>query len=101
MQGLHSALLPVLPVCNNPEAPCCWCRFSGHVAAVRLALDGHKMRAAKQEVAAYQTMKHLQGVCVPRLLAHGYTLGGSAYSVATEFIEVQCYGLPQSQHLLC
>ena len=67
----------------------CACRISGQVAAVRLATDDHAMWNAKQEVAAYQQMEHLQGVCVPQLLAHGYTLGGSAYFVATKFIEVQ------------
>lgn len=75
---------------------CCSCRFSGQVAAVRLANDDGTMRSAKQEVAAYQRLKHLQGVCVPQLLAHGYTLGGSAYFVATKFIEVQPQELPKS-----
>ena len=76
--------------------PCCSCRFSGQVAAVRLAADDGAMQSAKQEVAAYQRLKHLQGMCVPQLLAHGYTLGGSAYFVATKFIEVQSQELPKS-----
>ena len=33
-------------------------------------------------------MSSLQVVHVPRLKAHGYTLGGRAYFVATEFLHV-------------
>ena len=43
---------------------------------------------AQLEVAAYRRMHSLQGVHVPRLKAHGYTLGGRTYFVATELIQV-------------
>jgi len=33
-------------------------------------------------------MGRLQGVVVPRLKAHGYTLGGAAYFLATELLDV-------------
>ena len=44
--------------------------------------------AAQREVAAYTRMSSLQGVHVPRLKAHGYTLAGRVYFVATEFLDV-------------
>ena len=40
-------------------------------------------------MAAYSQMRSLQGVHVPRLRAHGYTMGGQIYFIATEFIQVR------------
>ncbi len=63
--------------------------MSGTLAAVRLATDEAAIKKAKKEAAVYKALQHLQSLCVPRLLAQGYTLGGRAYFVATEFMEVR------------
>ena len=55
---------------------------------MRLATEKAAIQKAKEEAAVYTKLQHLQGLCVPRLLAHGHTLGGAAYFVATEFVEV-------------
>ncbi len=44
-----------------------------------------------KETAAYERLLPLQGVCVPRLLAAGFT-DEPAYFVATEYIEVWKHG---------
>ncbi|KAK9916980.1 hypothetical protein WJX75_009469 [Coccomyxa subellipsoidea] len=59
----------------------------GRAAAVRLAIGAAAQQAAQLEAEAYERLQPLQAMVVPRLLAHGYTLGGDAYFVATEFIE--------------
>ena len=46
------------------------------------------MREAALEARVYERLKHLQGQCVPRLIAHGSLLDNKAYFVATEFMEV-------------
>ena len=69
----------------------CLCSLFGRAAAVRLAVDAAAQQAAQLEAEAYERLQPLQEVIVPRLLAHGYTLGGDAYFVATEFIEVQTW----------
>ena len=66
----------------------CKCSVFGTVAAVRLATSPTAIQDARQEAAIYERLEHLQGQCIPRLLAHGLTLEGSAYFVATEYIEV-------------
>ena len=55
---------------------------------MRLATNSAAIQHAKQEAAIYERLEHLQGQCIPRLLAHGLTLEGGAYFVATEYIEV-------------
>ncbi len=72
-----------------PLITLCLCSLFGRAAAVRLAVGAAAQQAAQLEAAAYHRLQPLQGVVVPRLLAHGYTLGGDAYFVAAEFIEVQ------------
>lgn len=57
--------------------------------AVRLAFSDQAQCAAQLEVAVYERIQELQGCHVPRLLAYGYTCGGSAYFVATAYIKVQ------------
>jgi hypothetical protein len=69
----------------------CLCSLFGRAAAVRLAIGAAAQQAAQLEAEAYERLQPLQAVVVPRLLAHGYTLGGDAYFVATEFIEVQIW----------
>ncbi len=67
----------------------CLCSLFGCAVAVRLGVGAAAQQAAKMEAGAYERLQPLQGVIVPRLLAHGYTLGGDAYFTATEIIEVQ------------
>ena len=67
----------------------CLCRLFGRVVAVRLAVGAAAEQAAQLEAQAYGRLQLLQGVLVPRLMAHGYTLGGGAYFTATEYMEVQ------------
>ena len=67
----------------------CSCRVAGRAAAVRLATSPAAIEDAKREAAVYERLEHLQGHCVPRLLAHGPTLKGGAYFVATEFMKVR------------
>ncbi len=71
------------------EAYPCPCSVAGRAAAVRLAVSPAAIEDAKQEAAVYEQLKHLQGRCVPRLLAHGPTLKGGAYFVATEYVKVK------------
>ena len=66
----------------------CHCSVSRTVAAMRLAETPAAIEQAKQEAAVYVRLEHLQGQCIPRLLAHGPTLEGRAYYVATEYILV-------------
>lgn len=77
MLGSHRSLLIICSVAGTP-------------AAVRVAIDAAEERAALREVAAYQCLVDLQGVHVPRLLAYGdtNTRYGTAFYVATEFVEV-------------
>jgi len=75
------------------------CRYCGQPVAVRAAQSQDGQAAAQQEVAAYQKMLDLQGTYVPRLKAHGYTLGGRIYFVATEFIHVGLLLLFKLHHL--
>lgn len=56
---------------------------------MRLATTEADIKKASVEVGVYKRLAHLQGKYVPRLLAHGSTLGGAAYFVGTEFMEVQ------------
>ena len=56
---------------------------------MRLAVSPAAIEDAKREAAVYEQLEHLQGRCVPRLLAHGPTLKGGAYFVATEFVKVK------------
>lgn len=56
--------------------------------AVRLAFSAQAQCAAQLEVAVYERIQELQGSHVPRLVAYGYTCGGSAYFVATAYIKV-------------
>ena len=51
--------------------------------------------AARREVAAYARMSSLQGVHVPRLVAHGYVhmVSKEVQFVATEFLEVILFPL--------
>ena len=56
--------------------------------AVRLAFSAQAQCAAQLEVAVYERIQELQGCHVPRLVASGYTCGGSAYFVATAYIKV-------------
>lgn len=67
----------------------CLCSLFGRAAAVRLAVGVAAQQAAQLEAEAYERLQPLQEVVVPRLLAHGYTLCGDAYFVATEYIEVR------------
>lgn len=55
------------------------CRLAGQLVAVRLAFSDQDQCAAQLEVAVYERIQELQGCHVPRLLAYGYTCGGSAY----------------------
>lgn len=64
------------------------CRFAGQLVAVRLAFSDQAQCAAQLEVAVYEQIQELQGCCVPCLVAHGYTCGGSAYFAATTYIKV-------------
>ncbi|KAK9805493.1 hypothetical protein WJX72_001306 [[Myrmecia] bisecta] len=59
----------------------------GRAVAVRLAVGDAAQQAAQLEAEAYERLQPLQGLHVPRLLAHGFTLDGDGYFVATEFIE--------------
>ena len=61
----------------------------GTGAAVRLANRPLAIRDAVLEARVYEILKHLQGQCVPRLIAHGSSANGEAYFVATEFMEVR------------
>ena len=65
-----------------------WCRLGGQLVAVRLAFSAQAQCAAQLEVAVYERIQDLQGCYVPRLVAYGYTCGGSAYFVATTYIKV-------------
>ena len=67
----------------------CFCSVAGRAAAVRLATSPAAIEDAKREAAVYERLEHLQGLCVPRLLAHGPTLKGGAYFVATEYMKVK------------
>ena len=55
---------------------------------MRLAIEPAAKAAAQREVAAYKLLEDLQGVHLPRLLAYGDTMDGSAFFVATEFVQV-------------
>ena len=61
----------------------------GHVVAVRMAMTDEERVAAENEVAVYQRLRPLQGTDIPCLVAHGYTLDGNAYFVATSFVMVR------------
>ena len=63
---------------------------AGTPAAVRVVSEAAAEGAAMREVAAYQRLAELQGNLVPRLLAYGQTTirAGTAFYVATEFVEV-------------
>ena len=74
-------------------ASCCCCSFRGQPVAVKLLTSPASHLEGGREVAVYVEMTGLQGVHVPRLRAHGYTLGGKAYFVATDFLEVNAWTL--------
>lgn len=74
---------------DEVELCVCLCSLFGKVAAVRLATNNAAIQDAILEAAVYERLQHLQGQCVPCLLAYGFTLEGNAYFVATEFIEVR------------
>lgn len=54
---------------------------------VRMGFTGRQRRRVAVEVAALQALQPLQGLDVPRLLAHGRTHEGHAYAV-TEQVQV-------------
>jgi len=68
--------------------------------AVRIAMTVEDKAAARQEFEAYERMSDLQGTYVPRLKAFGYTLGGTACFVATEYLEVCSLPLRTACHAL-
>lgn len=55
---------------------------------MRLAPDAVAQDAAQQEVAVYQRLQDLQGIHIPRMLAYGRTVSGTAFFVATELVKV-------------
>ena len=95
---LSHAVLPaedVLGACNlliSSASKCCY-SFRGQPVAVKV-VEAAEHAAIQREVKAYERMGSLQGIVVPRLKAHGFTLGGAAYFLATELLDV-------SQFLRC
>ena len=97
--ALHFVRRPALESCQAQQAEGTgspYCSVGETVAAVRVAVKATDRDAAEREVAAYKRLEELQGVHLPRLLAFGDTLGGTAFLAAIEYLQV-CRGCPTQQ----
>jgi len=65
------------------------CRLDGMPVAMRVVLTEAEMSRALREVAAYERLRGMEGDLIPRLVAHGYTMQGDGYVVATAYLEVR------------
>jgi len=82
--------VPHMLTASHP-LPCRWRAPGGSQlrVAVKAALLPNLVSMLQHEASVYNCLQNVQGVVIPRLLAHGPGLAGHGYYIATELINGQ------------